>query len=106
VVSRAALKALSRGARRSDIVTLDADMLDLDTAVPQQPATPLPQARVAQQALSLREAVDTCQRECIRAALQQHGNNWAQAARTLGIDASNLHKLARRLGLKQGSEEE
>lgn len=103
VVSRAALKALSRGARRSDIVTLAADMLDLDldTGAPQHPAATPPQASFAQQALSLREAVDTCQRDCIRAALQQHDDNWAQAARALGIDASNLHKLARRLGLKQ-----
>jgi anaerobic nitric oxide reductase transcription regulator len=30
VISRAALKALSRGASRNDIVTLEADLLDLD----------------------------------------------------------------------------
>ena len=33
-------------------------------------------------------------------ALAQHGGNWAQAARALEVDASNLHKLARRLGIK------
>ncbi|MFT3813702.1 MAG: nitric oxide reductase transcriptional regulator NorR [Acidovorax sp.] len=100
VVSRAALKALSRGARRSDIVTLDADLLDLDadTALP---AIPAPDAAPAVAApCTLRDAVDACQRDCIRAALQQHGGNWAQAARALDLDASNLHKLARRLGLK------
>jgi len=44
--------------------------------------------------------VDTCQRTAIRAALARHDGNWARAARALDVDASNLHKLARRLGLK------
>jgi anaerobic nitric oxide reductase transcription regulator len=48
----------------------------------------------------LRAAVDECQRQCIQAALARHGGNWAGAARELDIDASNLHKLARRLALK------
>ena len=101
VISRAALKALSRGARRSDIVTLDADLLDLDAGAPRADGVEAaPETREMPQQVSLREAVDACQRDCIRAALQQHGGNWAQAARALDLDASNLHKLARRLGLK------
>lgn len=40
------------------------------------------------------------QRQCIQAALARRGGNWAGAARALDIDASNLHKLARRLALK------
>jgi len=51
-------------------------------------------------AVVLREAVDACQRQSIQAALAQHDGNWARAARQLDLDASNLHKLARRLGLK------
>ena len=35
-----------------------------------------------------------------RQALSLSGDNWASAARMLGLDSSNLHKLARRLGLK------
>ena len=103
VISRAALKALSRGARRSDIVTLDADLLDLDagTASPVEPAPGTSAATAAAAApRTLRAAVDACQRDCIRAALQQHDGHWAGAARALDLDASNLHKLARRLGLK------
>lgn len=100
VISRAALKALSRGAQRSDIVTLEADLLDLDDgAMPIETPGAAP-IRLATQDISLHEAVDACQRECIRAALQRKDGNWAGAARALGIDASNLHKLARRLGLK------
>ncbi|NUO88746.1 MAG: nitric oxide reductase transcription regulator, partial [Cupriavidus sp.] len=50
--------------------------------------------------ITLRDAVEQTQRACIAQALRDHGGNWAQAARRLGIDASNLHKLARRLGCK------
>ena len=50
--------------------------------------------------LYLRDAIDACQRQAITTALDSHQANWAQAARALDVDASNLHKLARRLGLK------
>jgi len=54
----------------------------------------------AQQILSLRETVDASQRQAIVRALEASGENWAQAARLLDVDPSNLHKLARRLKLK------
>ena len=103
VISRAALKALSRGARRSDILTLDADLLDLETGMVATPplATEMQsKQRDMPQQMSLRDAVEACQRDCIRTALQSENGNWAQAARVLKTDASNLHKLARRLGIK------
>ncbi|WP_312779864.1 nitric oxide reductase transcriptional regulator NorR [Acidovorax temperans] len=109
VISRAALKALSHGADRNAIVTLEAPLLDLDALGPSAPA-PLapsppaalhaPPAEPATLPSTLRAAVDACQRQCIQAALARHGGNWAGAARELDIDASNLHKLARRLALK------
>ena len=49
---------------------------------------------------ALREQVDECQRQAIRAALQAHPGNWAAAARLLQLDPSNLRKLARRLGVQ------
>ncbi|WP_132545458.1 nitric oxide reductase transcriptional regulator NorR [Plasticicumulans lactativorans] len=106
VISRAALKAMSRGVDRSAIVTLEADLLDLDglEAPAPPPAAVPPTAAAPADATTtlppLREAVDACQRDAIRQALAAHGDNWARAARALGLDASNLHKLARRLGLK------
>ena len=48
----------------------------------------------------LRAAVDDLQRDLIRAALKNSGGNWAAAARALGVNRSNLHKLAKRLGIK------
>ena len=50
--------------------------------------------------LALREAVEATQRDLITAALARHHGAWAAAARDLKVDASNLHKLAHRLGLK------
>ncbi|MNH47273.1 Anaerobic nitric oxide reductase transcription regulator NorR [compost metagenome] len=48
----------------------------------------------------LREAVDGYQRQIIDACLQRHQDNWAAAARELGLDRANLNRLARRLGLR------
>ncbi|WP_255725155.1 helix-turn-helix domain-containing protein, partial [Photobacterium sp. OFAV2-7] len=40
------------------------------------------------------------QEQYIRQALDVNDNNWAATARQLGIDSGNLHRLAKRLGLK------
>lgn len=48
----------------------------------------------------LRTATDAFQTELIRTALTRSDGSWAAAARRLGIDAGNLHRLAKRLGLK------
>lgn len=101
VVSRAALKAVIRGADRKDIVTLDADMLDLDALeVPAAPGAPSPEEAPGPAPASMQEIIESSQRQAIRQALALHHDNWAAAARQLDLDASNLHKLARRLGLK------
>ncbi len=102
VISRAALKAVSRGAGRNDIVTLEPAVLDLDAF--EMPALPAATARAdpaAPAGAPMRTVVEAGQRQAIRQALAQHADNWAAAARQLGLDPSNLHKLARRLGLKR-----
>jgi len=103
VISRAALRLLSRGASRGEILTLEPELLDLESAALDGPApsvtaaaTPAAETSV----LPLREAIDACQREAIGRALEASGENWAQAARLLELDPSNLHKLARRLKMK------
>lgn len=108
VISRAAIRAVSRGAQRTDMVLLSPALLDLhgqDLAPAPEPArsepSAAPQAWAAGTALpTLKTALATTQRQLLQAALTQTGQNWAEAARMLGVDASNLHKLARRLGLK------
>jgi anaerobic nitric oxide reductase transcription regulator len=49
---------------------------------------------------NLREATDNFQRTAIRQALEQSQYNWAASARLLEMDVANLHRLAKRLGLK------
>src|SRR5690606_9789441 len=101
VISRAALRLLSRGASRSEILTLEPDMLDLDGShlSHEAPVVEAPGPDAAEVA-PLRETVDASQRQAIIRALEVTGENWAQAARLLDVDSSNLHKLARRLKLK------
>ena len=99
VISRAALKALSHGAQRSEIVTLEADWLGLDVQ-PQLPSDLPSVVPPVAPGLSLRMVVDEAQRAAIRQALQACHGQWAQAARALELDPSNLHKLAKRLGMK------
>lgn len=102
VISRAALKAVIRGADRRQIVTLEPGMLDLDgvdgLALPA--ATNQPTRTMDAPPATLQQTVESCQRQAIRQALDAHQGNWAASARQLGLDASNLHKLARRVGLK------
>ncbi|TQV87038.1 nitric oxide reductase transcriptional regulator NorR [Aliikangiella coralliicola] len=44
--------------------------------------------------------VDQYQSQIIRERLHQHQNNWSRTAKSLGLDRSNLHRMAKRLGLK------
>ena len=109
VMGRAALKLLSRGVNRRDIVTLTEGLLDLaeqpgevTPAVPMSDAPPEDRghARVGPGMAGLRAQVERFERGLVEQALQSARGNWAEAARWLGIDASNLHKLAKRLGVK------
>jgi anaerobic nitric oxide reductase transcription regulator len=50
---------------------------------------------------TLRDAVEETKRAMVRQAVDAHDGNWAAAARSLGMARSNLHHLARRLGLRK-----
>lgn len=125
VVGRAALKLLSRGVVRTDIATLSAELLDLQTGPDPWGGSMTGQAAglgsvramtageggaaeeaeggamgVPSMGGTLRAQVDEAQRQIIARSLRACEGNWAMVARQLGIDPSNLHKLARRLGLK------
>jgi anaerobic nitric oxide reductase transcription regulator len=48
----------------------------------------------------LRSATEQYQRRLISAALERNQDNWASAARELGLDRANLGRMAKRLGMK------
>ena len=113
VISRAAIKLLSRGASRDQILTIPPELLDLDVPpesagdAPAHSAIPaMPDGMGASvgdtllQLRPLRVAMDEYERMLIERALETSGGNWSQASRTLALDSSNLHKRAKRLGLK------
>src|SRR5690606_20305737 len=116
VISRAALKMLSRGSSRDQILTIPAELLDLDLPLnalahthaaatgAQQAAQVEALAAMQSGAAPLRTALEDYERTMIRNALQSTSENWAQAARLLDIDPSNLHKRAKKLGLKTASD--
>lgn len=108
LIGRAVLRAQaqgSEGARR--ILSVDARALDLPLPVavsgagaalasPETAGFPV----IAGPGQGLKQALDDFQRGHIAAVLQRHDGNWAACARELEVDRANLHRLARRLGLK------
>lgn len=99
VISRAAIKALSHSASRNDIVTIASELLDIEASSALMGEHELIHKQVVA-GVSLKQAVNQLQRQMIEQALVNSAGSWSQAARQLEIDASNLHKLAQRLGMK------
>lgn len=100
-IGRGAIRA--RVARRAEggVLTLEPADLGLADGAPERapiPAASPGPAPPADELLS--DAVEALQRRMIRDRLDRHDGNWAQAARSLGLDRSNLFRLARRLGLR------
>lgn len=100
---RASLRA-AEGRRHQDVV-VDVVHLGLDPAPMSRSPEPAslhltkPEEPVAM-AGTLAEAVDVFRRKMIQLAVSEAHGNWAEAARRLGLDRGNLHRLARRLGLQ------
>ncbi|MCP4810717.1 MAG: nitric oxide reductase transcriptional regulator NorR [Proteobacteria bacterium] len=96
VMVRAALRA-SRGQHRDTVVVEDEH---LALGPPHHAAAPgtAPSAPVPGQ--TLRAATDAFTRRTIERAVADSDGNWAEAARRLGVQRSNLHRLAARLELK------
>jgi len=97
VVSRGVLRA-SFGRDPHETATLDAEALDVGpVTAPPGAGGPAPRQ---DHTGPLAERVERFEREAILAAVAKNHDNWAAAARDLGMHRSNLHHRARRLGLK------
>jgi anaerobic nitric oxide reductase transcription regulator len=106
VIGRAALRAASGSEGRHRIVSIGPPLLGIELAdaphAVKAAASPDPALAELDDAAALapRVAAQAAQRHSIRVALNTSAGNWARAARQLGVDPSNLHKMARRLGMK------
>ena len=77
-----------------DISGVDVKPADTASSLAGQAAMP-----AVQEFRPLKDMVDDYQRMLIREALKEQDGNWSQAANLLGVNRSNLHRLAKRLGI-------
>ncbi|MGB6190597.1 MAG: nitric oxide reductase transcription regulator, partial [Aeromonas molluscorum] len=86
----------------SQAPALDCHHFNLATgSAPSSSRIPVEQAPQQMTAgMGLRTATDAFQFQLIEQTLAAQHGNWAATARALEMDGANLHRLARRLGLK------
>ncbi len=89
---------LARAEQGGGDILLQPQHFALDAARPAADSRPDSPERV--ELVSLRQGTDNYQRHLIRLALESCGNNWSACARQLAMDPGNLHRLAKRLGIK------
>ncbi|MDM5129183.1 nitric oxide reductase transcriptional regulator NorR [Aeromonas salmonicida] len=99
-IHRAAV--LARAEQGSQAPALDCHHFNLATgSAPSSSRIPVEQAPQQMTAgMGLRTATDAFQLQLIEQTLAAQHGNWAATARALEMDGGNLHRLARRLGLK------
>ncbi|AWX75804.1 nitric oxide reductase transcriptional regulator NorR [Klebsiella variicola] len=90
---------LARATQAGDEVVLEPQHFQFAVTAPMLP-TETAAAVPVMEKVNLREATDSFQREAISRALEANQRNWAATARALELDVANLHRLAKRLGLK------
>jgi len=91
-------------ARRDEagpMVTIELEHLDLVKDEPLQISTRRSAGDAPQEAdgMNYRDAVDEFSRKLVQRTLQQTQGNRAAAARQLGLDSGNFHRMVKRLGL-------
>jgi anaerobic nitric oxide reductase transcription regulator len=100
VVSRVVLRRTAVVPRGEAIVLsarhLEADVGPIELASAEPPA-PAQNARHR----TLKESAHAHQRELVQRVLAEKGHNLAAAARALGMDRGNFHRLVKRLGLQK-----
>ncbi len=93
---RAMIRALAESRSRDAVVELTTEHLG-PAPLPFAPAQPSAPRRPASR--PLQEVVDEFRRDFVKATLADHDGNRAAAARALGIDRGNFHRLLKRLRL-------
>jgi len=104
VIARAVLRAQMRAPRGQPIKieAVDLDVTATPAAAPVETARDSLVGKIARGQVSLRDAVEELKHAAVAHTLEETGGNWAEAARRLGMDRSNLHHMAHRLGVPVG----
>ena len=102
VLSRVTLRSSMSVSREQAVVIEEASFYPaLAESLDSPPGMPPQQVELpAGGGKPLREAVEDFQRAAVSQAVTNAGGNWSAAARALGMNRSNLHHLAVRLGIK------
>jgi len=99
VLSRAALRALHEQGRGGRWVAIEPRHVALEPTSPSPVVQPPSMAAAGATGRSLREATEDFQRHWLQACIARHGGHLSRAAVEAGMDRSNFHRLARKLGL-------
>jgi anaerobic nitric oxide reductase transcription regulator len=100
LIGRSALKALAANRERRRILTLTAADFALSGTAVEHAGAMADAAAPQIVGMDFRSAVTVFERAIVVDTLARHNENWAAAARELGLDRANLNRLAKRLGLK------
>ncbi|ATO31820.1 nitric oxide reductase transcriptional regulator NorR [Dickeya dianthicola] len=98
VIYRATIVARAGGATGD--LTVRPEHLNLDGVLPDELRPADVDTVPAWRGISLRDATEHYQRQVISDTLARHQGNWSSCARELAVDSGNLHRMAKRLGIK------
>jgi len=73
-----------------------------DDVASAMPSARRPRGDRYREGASLKDLLEEAEREIVLAALERHGDNMAETARSLGLERSHLYKKLRALGIKRG----
>jgi anaerobic nitric oxide reductase transcription regulator len=105
VISRSVLKASSVASREEPVVISPEHLgFDFMEAAKRGVQSPPINEHTFSNGVALKEAVENYKQKLILAALDKHNGNLSAASRDLGMHRSNLHHLAKRLGIIGGSQ--
>ena len=102
VISRSVLKASATQLGGKEVTVTPAFVSgDLNVQAPLTRSALEPVLAIGRQGISLKAVVKAYEIRLIKETLERNQGNWAAAARELGMNRSNLHNLATRLGIRK-----
>jgi DNA-binding NtrC family response regulator len=83
-------------------ILCDGPTISADDVAAVLPAARRPRADRYREGTPLKDLLEEAEREIVLAALERHGENMAETARSLALERSHLYKKLRALGIKRG----